>query len=98
MNNTGMGSQRCGSMPAAASGFWRFAPRLYRIDRVPAVLIVVAEPAVNDDPCADGRELNAAGCADLGGTQRPTRVRQADTPASAVAPHPHDTAYDRNLP
>jgi hypothetical protein len=48
-------------MPAAASGFWRFAPSLYRIDRVPAVLIVVAEPAVNDDPCADARELNAAG-------------------------------------
>ncbi len=98
MNNTGMGSQRSGSMPAAASRFWRFAPSLYRIDRVPAVVIVVAEPAMNDDACAHAWEFYAARWADLGGSQRPTSVREADTPASTVAPHPHDAAYDRNLP
>jgi hypothetical protein len=82
----------------AVSGFWHFTPNLYGIDRVPAVLIIVPEPAMNDDVCSDAWERNAAEWADLGCRERPTGVTQADTPASAVAPHPDDAADDGNVP
>jgi hypothetical protein len=82
----------------AVSRFWRFAPSLYGIDGVPAVLIVVPEPAMNDDARSDAWERNAAERADFGGSQRPAGVRQPDTPASAVASHPYDAPDDGNVP
>lgn len=80
------------------SGFRRFPPSLYGIDRVPAVLIIEPEPAMNDDACSDAWERNGAVEADLRGSQRPAGVRQADTPACAVAAHPYDAADDDHLP
>jgi hypothetical protein len=68
------------------------------IDDVPAVLLIVAKRATEDDARADWWEGKWMRQADLGGGQRPTSVGQAQPPPSAAAgANPCNSTYDRDI-
>lgn len=86
-------------LPALGLALWCFDPRIHGIDGVPAMPLVVPEPAMDDDSCTDAREPQAARGWNVGSRQRPAGVDQAQSPPPAVqaaqAAHASDDGYVR---
>ena len=80
---------------AALSALVRFEPCLDRIDRIPPVHRVVADPAADQNACASTRKPKRPCWRNLSGHQPTACFSEAHAPSPVLTQaHPHDSACD----